>query len=72
MDNSKSNAGKCPFMHGANTSAGGEATRNTDWWPNQLNLRILHQNDAKSNPLGEDFDYAKAFSKLDYIQRRRW
>jgi catalase-peroxidase len=65
MDNSKSNAGKCPFMHGANTSAGGEATRNTDWWPNQLNLRILHQNDAKSNPLGEDFDYAKAFSKLD-------
>lgn len=65
MDKSESNAGKCPFMHGANTSAGGQATKNTDWWPNQLNLRILHQNDAKANPLGEDFDYAKAFSALD-------
>lgn len=65
MDNSKSNGGKCPFMHGASTSAGGQATKNTDWWPNQLNLRILHQNDAKANPLGQDFDYAEAFSKLD-------
>jgi catalase-peroxidase len=65
MDNSENNAGKCPFMHGANTSAGGQATSNDDWWPNQLNLRILHQNDAKANPLGEDFDYALAFSELD-------
>lgn len=65
MDNSENNAGKCPFMHGANTSAGGQATSNDDWWPNQLNLRILHQNDAKANPLGEEFDYAEAFSKLD-------
>ncbi|QBP42885.1 catalase/peroxidase HPI [Paenisporosarcina antarctica] len=41
-------------------------TQNKDWWPNMLNLNILHQNDNKSNPLGEDFDYKKEFAKLDY------
>jgi len=45
------------------TAAGAMSTR--DWWPNQLNLRILHQNHPKGNPLGEDFDYAKAFKQLD-------
>jgi catalase-peroxidase len=54
------NAGKCPFMH---TSVG--VWSNRDWWPNQLNLKILHQNSALSNPLGEAFDYAKEFKKLD-------
>ncbi len=39
---------------------------NQDWWPNQLNLQILHQNSLKSNPMGEDFDYAEEFNKLDY------
>ena len=56
------NASKCPVAHGA-TSAGMRS--NKDWWPNQLNLRILHQNSDKSDPMGEGFDYAEEFKKLD-------
>ena len=56
-------ASECPFS-GANTTKGNTATE--DWWPEQLNLRILHQHDRKSNPMGEDFDYARAFNSLDY------
>ncbi|MBJ7537331.1 catalase/peroxidase HPI [Marinomonas transparens] len=62
-----SNESKCPFNHGAaggNQSAG-RGTSNKDWWPNQLNLKILHQHSAKSNPMGEEFDYAEAFNSLD-------
>ena len=58
--------GKCPVMHGALTSNSSSGTSNKDWWPNQLNLNILHQHDNKSNPLGEKFDYRKEFEKLDY------
>ena len=58
--------GKCPVMHGALTSNSSSGTSHKDWWPNQLNLNILHQHDAKSNPLGPDFDYRKEFEKLDY------
>ncbi|WP_215398100.1 catalase/peroxidase HPI [Rheinheimera oceanensis] len=66
MDNNNNgSAGKCPVMHGGNTKAGGTGPKNMDWWPNQLNLKILHQNDKKSNPLGEDFNYAEEFKKLD-------
>ena len=66
MSNNKaSSAGKCPVMHGGNTTLGGKATKNVDWWPNQLNIKILHQNDKKSNPLGEDFNYAEAFKALN-------
>ena len=54
--------GKCPVMHGAITRV---EKSNMDWWPKALNLDILHQHDKKTNPLGEDFDYAEAFSKLD-------
>ncbi|MBW3695802.1 catalase/peroxidase HPI [Vibrio sp. T187] len=57
--------GKCPVIHGGNTTLGGKATKSVDWWPNQLNLKILHQNDKKSNPLGEDFNYAEAFKALN-------
>ena len=59
-------AGKCPVMHGAvpHATAGGRSNR--DWWPNQLNLRILHQNAPVSNPMGANFNYAQAFSELDY------
>ena len=56
----------CPFNHGAATSPKTSGTTNRDWWPNQLNLNILHQHDRKSNPMGEDFDYAEEFKKLDY------
>jgi len=62
MDNNQSSAGKCPVMHGANTANG---NANTAWWPNALNLDILHQHDTKTNPLGEDFNYAEEFKKLD-------
>jgi len=50
----------CPVMH---TNAGGRSNR--DWWPNQLNLKILHQHSPKSNPMGDDFNYAEAFKTLD-------
>ena len=55
-------SGKCPVMHGGNTSMGSE---NMDWWPNALNLDILHQHDTKVNPLGQDFDYHEELKKLD-------
>ncbi|MCX8133594.1 MAG: catalase/peroxidase HPI [Roseococcus sp.] len=58
-------AGKCPVMHGRPTAARFSTRSNRDWWPNQLNLRILSQHSAKSNPMGEDFNYAEAFKKLD-------
>ncbi|MGH1355794.1 MAG: catalase/peroxidase HPI [Thalassovita sp.] len=61
--NNPTGGGKCPVMHGANTRFSSRS--NKDWWPNQLNLGILHQHSAKSDPMGEDFDYAEAFSKLD-------
>ncbi|MDE1716433.1 catalase-peroxidase, partial [Chromobacterium amazonense] len=56
---------KCPFApaHAGKTLAG--ARSNRDWWPNQLNLNILHQHAPASNPLGDGFDYAKAFKTLD-------
>lgn len=59
-------AGKCPFSHGSVTNHQPIGTSNKDWWPNQLNLNILHQHDRKTNPLGDDFDYAEEFRKLDY------
>jgi len=57
---------KCPFLGGALKQSAGGGTRNTDWWPNQLNLSILRQNSELSNPMGEDFDYKKEFESLDY------
>lgn len=62
------NSGKCPVMHGSNTKLGAGGAMNKDWWPNQLNLNILHQHSPKSNPIGEDFDYAKEFSKLNLAE----
>jgi catalase-peroxidase len=58
-------AGKCPVMHAVRTNAllGGQSNR--DWWPNQLNLRILHQHSSLSNPMDRGFDYAQEFRKLD-------
>ena len=58
--------GKCPVMHGSVTTNNGVSTTNRDWWPNQLNLSILHQNDKRSNPMSLDFDYREEFKKLDY------
>jgi catalase-peroxidase len=55
-------SGKCPVAHGALTTV---SQTNTHWWPNALNLDILHQHDTKTNPLGADFDYAQELKKLD-------
>jgi len=60
--NDVNSAGKCPVMHGGNTATGAS---NTDWWPNALNLDILHQHDTKSNPMTEGFDYSEEVKKLD-------
>jgi catalase-peroxidase len=56
---------KDPVTGGANPQATGRGTTNRDWWPNQLNLDILHQRSPKSNPMGEGFNYAKEFKSLD-------
>ena len=63
-----SNEGKCPVMH--HTHAQGTIA-NQRWWPNQVNLKMLHQNPSSSNPMGEDFNYAEAFNTLDLAEVQR-
>ncbi len=66
MNNVDSNsAANCPVMQGSNTRMGGVGTQNLDWWPQQLNLKILHQHGSQANPLDEGFDYKAAFLQLD-------
>ena len=57
---------KCPVMHGSLSSNDSKGSSNKDWWPNQLNLSILHQHDKKSDPMDDGFDYSEAFKRLDY------
>ncbi|EOC1350289.1 catalase/peroxidase HPI [Cronobacter dublinensis] len=59
-------AGKCPFHQGNNNQSAGGGTASRDWWPNQLRVELLSQHSNRTNPLGEDFNYRKAFSELDY------
>ena len=63
--NNGTDESKCPFIGGALKQSAGGGTSNRDWWPNQLNLNILRQHSSLSNPMGEDFDYAEEFKKLD-------
>ena len=63
--NTNSNGGKCPFSGGSVNQSADNQTKNQDWWPKSLNLDILHQHDTKTNPLGETFNYADEFKKLD-------
>ncbi len=63
--NDNANAGKCPVMHGAGSQTSSALRSNRDWWPNQLNLKILHQHAPASNPMGAAFNYADAFNALD-------
>jgi catalase-peroxidase len=56
---------KCPFSDGVRTNPVTGAQSNADWWPNQLNLKVLHQHSSKSSPMGEGFNYAEAFKSLD-------
>ena len=60
-----SDKGKCPVTGGTGSTAAGRGPTNRDWWPNQLNLGILRQQSEKSDPMGEEFDYAEAFQSLD-------
>ena len=62
---------KCPVMHGSSTTNSGISTSNRDWWPNQLNVNILHQNDKRSNPMSLDFNYREEFKKLDYFALKK-
>ena len=62
MENKQTTSGQCPVMHGGNTSTG---KSNMAWWPNALNLDILHQHDSKSNPMDAGFDYREAVKTLD-------
>ncbi|MFZ5606092.1 MAG: catalase/peroxidase HPI [Pseudomonadota bacterium] len=66
--NESKHGGKCPVMHGAMTAAG---TSNTSWWPNALNLDILHQHDSKTNPLDKGFNYREAVKTLDVAALKR-
>ncbi|MFG0724029.1 catalase/peroxidase HPI [Pseudomonas sp. GLN_6] len=65
---SQSTAGQCPVMHGANTA---NDQSSVAWWPNALNLDILHQHDSKSNPLGQGFNYREELKKLDAAALKR-
>ena len=62
----QSSESKCPVMHGSLSANSSTGTSNQDWWPNQLNLSILHQHDKKTDPMDEGFDYAEEFKKLDF------
>ncbi|MCW8469735.1 catalase/peroxidase HPI [Fluoribacter gormanii] len=69
MDGNNMNTmGKCPVMHGGITSSN---RSNTDWWPNALNLDILHQHDTKTNPMGLDFNYREEVKKLDFAALKK-
>ena len=66
MDYNNGDAGQCPFLSGDQKKTAGRGTSNRDWWPNELKLNILRQNAPKSNPMGENFDYTKAFNSVDF------
>ena len=59
------NNGKCPMSGGAHGDTAPRAASNQDWWPNQLNLKVLHQNSSLSDPMTKEFSYAEAFKSLD-------
>ena len=69
--NDHGKTGKCPVMHGATASAASRGATNANWWPNQLNLGILHQHSSLQDPMDRDFDYAKAFGELDYAALKK-
>ncbi|MFT4612619.1 MAG: catalase-peroxidase, partial [Gammaproteobacteria bacterium] len=62
---------QCPFLSGTNNKTSGGGTANRDWWPNELRLNILRQHASESSPMDKDFDYSKAFQKLDFSALKR-
>ena len=71
MEKDISTQGKCPFSGGSLRQSAGTGTRNTDWWPNQLKLNILRQHSTLSNPMEEDFNYAKEFQSLNLAELKK-
>ncbi|NVJ85826.1 MAG: catalase/peroxidase HPI [Algoriphagus sp.] len=69
--NGSGDLSKCPFHNGTMLHGAGKGTQNVDWWPNQLNLNILRQHSSLSNPMSEDFNYAKEFASLDLPQVKK-
>ena len=69
--NSNGDINKCPFMSGAQKKPAGGGTSNRDWWQNELKLNILRQNAPKSNPMGDDFNYAEAFNSVDFAELKK-
>ena len=68
---SQTTGGGCPFSGTTRKFTAGTGTSNQDWWPNQLNLKILHQHSSQSNPMGEAFNYAEEFKTLDLATVKR-
>ncbi len=72
MENNKGgDISKCPFLSGDQKKPAGNGTSNRDWWPNELKLNILRQHASKSNPMGEDFNYAKAFESINFKELKQ-
>jgi len=69
--NGDGDIGKCPFFAGTTKKTGGQGVKNRDWWPNELKLNILRQHSEDSNPMGDDFDYAKEFNSLDFATLKK-
>ncbi|MCK8481167.1 catalase/peroxidase HPI [Psychroserpens algicola] len=67
----ESDASQCPFLSGTNKKTAGGGVKNRDWWPNELKLNILRQHASKSNPMGEDFDYAKEFNSINFSELKQ-
>jgi catalase-peroxidase len=70
-NNMSGDMNKCPFHNTAIKETAGRGTSNRDWWPNELKLNILRQHAPKSNPLGENFDYSKAFNSINYAELKQ-
>ncbi|MEP0985790.1 catalase/peroxidase HPI [Ekhidna sp.] len=69
--NNNGDASQCPFLSGTQKTAAGSGIKNRDWWPNELKLNILRQHASKSDPMGEDFNYAEAFSSVNFSELKQ-
>lgn len=71
FDINETDAGNCPFLSGTQKKTSGGGVKNRDWWPNELKLNILRQHAPQSNPMGEDFDYAKEFNSINFSELKQ-
>jgi len=71
FDINEADAGNCPFLSGTQKKTSGGGVKNRDWWPNELKLNILRQHAPQSNPMGEDFDYAKEFNSINFSELKQ-